>query len=752
MPSRFANFPSRKDPNYTEYYQALDWITIGLLISLFVAVMSSFVAVPLGYLASHGISTQSWAQVKRFYAYLSGHPLYYFESYWSWMAAFFKDPLQSFAVWIPFLPFGVFGAGVGITIKTNPYYFVSYEMGGGRFADERDVKKLGLWNGFTYVLGLWNDRHLLRMNNYMSMLVVGAGGCGKTAGVVVPTILKNDDKCLIVNDIKGELWELTAGYRSKLGPVFNIYFFGIDDPEKGVFWPTWNPLSDQDIPPPSPGRQAYIGGLAYFLLDDGPTGTDPYWIKAGRAVLEGFINYICDKCEQARANDYFLQRLYEETMDDEDYEVLETYYQAMAQSVAVKQALEHVRNKTVTFKNYLPIGKWDPIPEAWAGRQASFPMMVDMITKRQLDISGELRARRDAGDRKAYKADVWATILEDIVEEADYFGYNRRCIVEIGQIQVLPKSQRSSVLSMALSGLAPFKNAAIRARMASSDFGSVQMRGIKNPLTGEWEPVTFYLSTPIDGMTNKVMTMFVNMYSGTPTIFGPNEGPCGPYPILFILDDYHYMSTLHVADAMGIGMSKQFSFMLVCQDLSQLSGYGGEVETIIGNTGAKVFMRCDSRDTASLFSSMIETRTRASSSTNRDEGIGSGTTIFTPYNVSYSAVAARLLVPSSIMNMPFGRQYALIQKHFNRPIKLKTPYYFKDREMTKKTKIAAPSSFLPLYVYDRRAAEDKLPPPEDMSVEPEYMKAVKIGEREEMEEAEREEAEAQAAAENASAG
>lgn len=77
---------------------------------------------------------------------------------------------------------------------------------------------------------------------------------------------------------------------------------------------------------------------------------------------------------------------------------------------------------------------------------------------------------------------------------------------------------------------------------------------------------------------------------------------------------------------------------------------------------------------------------------------------------------------SSIMNMPFGRQYALIQKHHNRPIKLKTPVYFKDREMTKQTKLPPPPP-LPVNIYNQRNEEDKLPPPEDMSVEPAYMQA-----------------------------
>ena len=267
---KYANFPTRKDGSYAEHYQAVDYIWKGVLISFAVSLLLSLFAYPLGYLASYGFSDAAWVKVKAFYVYLKSHPFYLVKSYFGWMITFTKAPFQSWSVWIPALPFFTFIAGVLVTIHTNPYYFASQSMGSGRLADENDVKKMGLWNGFTYVLGLWNDRRLLRLNNYMSVLVVGAPETGKTAGVVVPSILENDDKCMFINDMKGELFELTGGHRAELGPVFNVNFFGIDKPDQGVFWPTWNPLSDRDLPPPSPGRQGYIGGLAFFLLGGGP--------------------------------------------------------------------------------------------------------------------------------------------------------------------------------------------------------------------------------------------------------------------------------------------------------------------------------------------------------------------------------------------------------------------------------------------------------------------------------------------------
>lgn len=727
--SRYSQYPvdpSRKDEQYYEYFQAFDWVTHGVIYSLFVSVLLSFIAMPLGHLVEYGFTQEAWDAVKRFYAYVKDHPMHFVKSYFKWMQNFASNPLRNFAIWIPALPMISFITGVLIAFATNPYYFETQGMGNGRLADERDVKKMGLWNGFLCVLGSWKGR-LLKLNEYMSVLCIAASGAGKTAGVVIPTIFESDKMSLVINDPKGELFPVTSGHRASLGPVFRINFCGVDNPAEGVFWPTWNPLGAGDLPPPCPGRQAYIGGLAYFLLGDGPEGTDPYWVKAGRSALEGFINYICDKCDQARANDYFLQRLYEDALDGEDLEVLETYYVAMEKTPEVRDAIRNLRKGNITLKNYLPIGKWDPIPEAWIGRQSSFPMLMDFITSMQLEITAELRARRDAGDPVAFKTDIWAKILENTIEEAAYYGYNRRALVELNQILALPKTQRSSVLSMALSGLAPFKNAAIRMRMASGDFISIDQRGMKNPETGKWEPVTFYLCGPEEAMSANMLSMFLNMNSGTLTIFAPSEGPCGPFPLLYVLDEYPSVPSFCVADGMGIGYAKQYAYLMTCRDLSELSGrYGGAVDTIVGNAGAKILMRINNEETADRMDRLIEKQTKVVVSTSRQEGWGVDTNPF-EYNLNYGVVGDAVIGVPGMLNMPFGTQYALIQKNHHHPVKLKTPFYFNDRVMAKKAKLPE-APFLPPAIYNKRNEEDKLPP-EEMSVEKSYDRAVSLADQ-----------------------
>lgn len=70
----------------------------------------------------------------------------------------------------------------------------------------------------------------------------------------------------------------------------------------------------------------YVDSMCNILVEDPKGGADPHWSKTGRAALTGFIHFIASKCERARANDYFIGRIYEGKLDEEDKRVLEGYY------------------------------------------------------------------------------------------------------------------------------------------------------------------------------------------------------------------------------------------------------------------------------------------------------------------------------------------------------------------------------------------------------------------------------------------
>jgi type IV secretion system protein VirD4 len=82
----------------------------------------------------------------------------------------------------------------------------------------QDAKKAGLiGNKDGVVLGRIGGE-ILKHNGPEHILVTGATRSGKGVGIVVPT-LWNWQGSAIVYDPKEELWELSAGYRSRKGPV-----------------------------------------------------------------------------------------------------------------------------------------------------------------------------------------------------------------------------------------------------------------------------------------------------------------------------------------------------------------------------------------------------------------------------------------------------------------------------------------------------------------------------------------------------
>jgi type IV secretion system protein VirD4 len=89
------------------------------------------------------------------------------------------------------------------------------EIGKDRWATKRDMKRAGLLSGQGTVLGHAFDRYLT-YDGPEHQLVSGASRSGKGVGHVIPTLL-NWNGSVLAYDVKNELWDITAGMRSKRG-------------------------------------------------------------------------------------------------------------------------------------------------------------------------------------------------------------------------------------------------------------------------------------------------------------------------------------------------------------------------------------------------------------------------------------------------------------------------------------------------------------------------------------------------------
>lgn len=187
-------------------------------------------------------------------------------------------------------------------VRANPYLH-----GSARWASERDIRQAGLLppqpsllerltdsdgsDDGVYV-GSWIDSrgraHYLRHGGPEHVLCYAPTRSGKGVGLVVPTLLSWAQSAF-VTDIKGELWSLTAGWRS-IGANNRVLRFEPSALEQTV---RWNPLDEIRVG--SEHEVADIQNLATLLVDPDGKGLETHWQKTAQALLVGVILHVIYK-------------------------------------------------------------------------------------------------------------------------------------------------------------------------------------------------------------------------------------------------------------------------------------------------------------------------------------------------------------------------------------------------------------------------------------------------------------------------
>ncbi len=555
-----------------------------------------------------------------------------------------------------------------LTDEFNPHSKDKFDSKSSRDANAEDIEKMkgvSLKDGFAMVLGYFKKKPI-KMTETLSTLCVAPPGTGKTQGVVIPTILECDTMSMIINDPKPELKQGTSGYRATVGPVFIMNWAGQDDPARGIYYPSWNPLSPEHVPFNMEQRDLYVDSMCKVLIQENVK--DPHWSNTGRAGLSGFMHFIISKVMRAKADDYFYSRFKTKTFDAEDAAVLMDYYLEMQinndQNAFAAAAL--LQRGEMNEMNYVHIGTWDNIPDAWRGREASFAMILDWLNAAQLNVAEQLEERRRQGDQMVMMADPLKDVFLAAVDEARRYAYAHRAVLELTQLANTPDKERGSILSTILAGLAIFRNAAVRNRTSHSDFHFSDLRGLTDPRDGKVKPVTVYLSinmvdaqalNPITGIFIELMTNFLLANAPGGTHAGQKLGPC---PVLFVLDEMPKMQKLDaVIQGPDLGRGQKISYLIIGQDIHQIQEkYGPDAAaTIISTTAAKVVLRQNDPDTARRFSDMIGNKITKK-------------TVKGPDGKDKEETSEELLYsPMDIMKLDDGKQLVIFQGYYNRPIK-----------------------------------------------------------------------------------
>lgn len=153
--------------------------------------------------------------------------------------------------------------------------------GSARWADQKDVKNAGVFDPSGVVLGKL-DQHYLRHDGPEHVLCFAPTRSGKGVGLVIPSLLTWPGSA-IVHDIKGENWQLTAGFRARHGRVL---LFDPTDTKSDAY----NPLLEVRR---GEWEVRDVQNIADILVDpEGSLEKRNHWEKTSHALLVGAILHV----------------------------------------------------------------------------------------------------------------------------------------------------------------------------------------------------------------------------------------------------------------------------------------------------------------------------------------------------------------------------------------------------------------------------------------------------------------------------
>lgn len=451
-------------------------------------------------------------------------------------------------------------------------------------------------------------------------------------------------------------------------------------------------------------------------MPNGPEGTDPYWMKTARDAFHGFVDYLLCKVAQAQANDYFLSRLYEDDLDDEDYEVLESYYITM-QGDNVKDALELTKNKAITLDNFLPIGSWEGIPSIWQGRDVCVPMFLDWFTMQRLNMITFAQELKESGDPKSHQFDVIFEILSAAVNESYFFGYSRRALVELNQLKNVPQNQRGSIISVINAALGAFKNEAVRQRTCSNDFPPFVLRGWQDPQTLEWKPATIYFSgDAYSGFTSILCGLFfdftVAFNMGKKPTKGLPDDKTGPFQVMLIMEDFFWtVSSAMLLIAMRNITTKEMGALVIAQNFDKMKE---KMDDIVNICRVRIIMRINNEETVARINGWFETRTYL----NPPEGFadhflwfptGFFKTKFAKRNVKVTGKSSpsKPFTPGpTMLTLPVNKEIVYFHGNSEFPIRCDKYRYYENPKLVEKSNFPEPNFMLEHFINSRKE-EDK---------------------------------------------
>jgi type IV secretion system protein VirD4 len=168
--------------------------------------------------------------------------------------------------------------------------------GDARFASPGEVARSGLLasRGPRILVGRYRGR-FLALPGQLSVMLSAPTRSGKGVGVVVPNLLSWPDS-VVVLDVKGENYDITAGYRAAHGQA--VFAFSPFDDEGRSH--RWNPLAAVRTDPLHRVGDLLAIGQVFFPNDGGHTSSEAFFNDQARNLFLGLGLYLLETPELPR--------------------------------------------------------------------------------------------------------------------------------------------------------------------------------------------------------------------------------------------------------------------------------------------------------------------------------------------------------------------------------------------------------------------------------------------------------------------
>lgn len=544
--------------------------------------------------------------------------------------------------------------------------------GSARWATIDEVKKMGLYNDHGVVLGRDSKNRVLRDLSDKHILFAAPTRGGKGINTVHPTSYSWQDS-MVVNDIKGELWRDTSGYRKEvLGQ--KVFMFSPVDTD-GVSC-SYNPLDAVKIGTAHEFEDVQV--ITKTLLDTEGKGESDHWITSASNLLNAVILHVLYAKKGASLNDVasFLTPENENLID------------VIADIIGVKRETEQdetglaIRTWVKNGLNDYP----DPGTDEW----------YDWLWSNEDGSKGwQCQGKSCFNHLKNFEN------KELFKEIYNYHGseFDEECTLhplvakEFNSFFRTPDKERGSILSTANSKMKLFLDVIIKKHIGKSDFTIRQLMD---------EKVTVYLVTPpksldrtkplfrlvftqiIFELTGRMkeepkgieqatrsgrfafVDKFLNWLYAEPKKKFKNQ-------LLLLIDEFPALDKLEVVEK-GIPYVAGYGIkcLLITQSLKQLKQKYGRDHSIVDNCSIQLYLTPNENETAKEISEMFGSYTKKIWSVSKK-----GIFEMTPSRSS-SYVGRQLMRPEEVRTLPYDK--ILILHTGQNPIFGNKMFYFKDKQ------------------------------------------------------------------------